>query len=194
MVQVLKEEIRSAILRAAQDEFIEYGYLSASLRRIASKVGVSVGNLYRYYAGKEELFDAIVAPAYVELERILLHHESHATENAPIVELIIETFSKIDKELRKSLFILIDSSRATRHEQTVQALYKMMAENIVRHLEKNNLKTGTEEFTQEVAWPISIAFMQGFFAIIRRNTGTEDYQKVLRQYVTFWYRGLQSFI
>ncbi|WP_028608621.1 TetR/AcrR family transcriptional regulator [Paenibacillus harenae] len=194
MVQVLKEELRTAILYAAQDEFIKHGFLSASVKRIAGKVGISVGNLYRYYAGKDALFEAIVGPAYIELERILIDHDKGSKEDASIPELIVETLYNITTEFRRSLLILLYSSTGTRHEETVQKIYRMMAENIVKHLVNYNRKLGKEIYTEQVSWPISVAFMQGFFEIIRQHPDTHDYKKMLHQYITFWYQGLQAII
>ncbi|WP_138495391.1 TetR/AcrR family transcriptional regulator [Paenibacillus pinistramenti] len=63
-MQTQKEEVRDAILDAAAAEFRQYGYAEASMRRIAKGAGITTGNIYRYFRGKEELFDAIVGPIY----------------------------------------------------------------------------------------------------------------------------------
>ena len=55
-MQHTKEEIRNRILEAAEIEFDENGYGGASMRKIVARAGTSLGNLYRYYANKEELF------------------------------------------------------------------------------------------------------------------------------------------
>ena len=52
-----------AIITAARCEFMKYGYANASMRRIADTVGMSVSGLYKHFAGKEELFSALVEPA-----------------------------------------------------------------------------------------------------------------------------------
>ncbi|MFB9276773.1 TetR/AcrR family transcriptional regulator [Cohnella cellulosilytica] len=68
-MQVLKEEVRSAIMLAAYEEFRQSGYLEASMRRIATAAGMTSGNIYRYFRNKEDLFDAIVGPLYSEYNR-----------------------------------------------------------------------------------------------------------------------------
>jgi|GEM_PF-179204 len=68
-MQVLKEEVRSAILLAAYEEFRQSGYSEASIRRIAAAAGMTSGNIYRYFRNKEDLFDAIVGPLYSEYSR-----------------------------------------------------------------------------------------------------------------------------
>lgn len=51
------------IIEAATSEFLKYGFNDASMRRIASTVGMSPAGLYRHFAGKEEMFSALVEPA-----------------------------------------------------------------------------------------------------------------------------------
>ena len=49
---------------AAKEEFMEKGFQAASLRNIAKTAGVTTGAFYGYYDSKEELFAALVDPAY----------------------------------------------------------------------------------------------------------------------------------
>ncbi|MDO4378042.1 MAG: TetR/AcrR family transcriptional regulator [Erysipelotrichia bacterium] len=60
MAQVLKEETRKKIIEAAKDEFLKYGFDAASMRRIALKSNMTVGNLYRYFKNKEDINCQIV--------------------------------------------------------------------------------------------------------------------------------------
>src|SRR5262245_20848414 len=66
MVQRLKPEIRGKMLVAAEALFAESGYSNATMAAIARRAGVSTGNLYRYFASKEELFYTILPEAFAE--------------------------------------------------------------------------------------------------------------------------------
>ena len=52
------------IVAAAKKEFLTYGFTDASIRRIAAAAGMSASGLYKHFAGKEEMFSALVDPAY----------------------------------------------------------------------------------------------------------------------------------
>ena len=52
------------IIEAATAEFLKYGFKDASMRRIASDAGMSVSGLYKHFASKEDMFAALVEPAY----------------------------------------------------------------------------------------------------------------------------------
>ena len=49
------------IHNAAKAEFLEKGFLGASLRNIVKTAGVTTGAFYGYYESKEELFEALVS-------------------------------------------------------------------------------------------------------------------------------------
>ncbi len=59
-----KELHHSSIVEAATVEFLEYGFKDASMRRIAAAAGMSASGLYKHFASKEEMFSALVDPAY----------------------------------------------------------------------------------------------------------------------------------
>lgn len=56
-------DTKSTIIAVSKEEFLEKGFQEASMRKIAAKVGITATALYRHYANKEEIFDAIVEPA-----------------------------------------------------------------------------------------------------------------------------------
>lgn len=64
VMQYQKEEVRQRIIDAAFNEFEKNGFYRASMLQISSKAKVPIGNLYRYFKGKEALFHACVADAY----------------------------------------------------------------------------------------------------------------------------------
>lgn len=195
MVQVLKEELRQAIVRHAQDEFAQHGYANASIKRIAANAGISVGNLYRYFPGKEALFETVVSPVQHELETLIYNHEKYAyDEHTGIFELVVQALTAVVGEYRVPLLILIDGSKGTRFENAAADFHQAMAENVADHLAAYNRKQGQAAFDLQTAWPIAVAFMQGYFEIIRRHRDPEDCKQVVRQYVSFWYQGLRAFL
>ena len=53
---------RENIQRSALVEFLEKGFLGASLRQIVKNAGVTTGAFYGYFSSKEALFASIVEP------------------------------------------------------------------------------------------------------------------------------------
>ncbi len=71
MAQKLKDETRKAIIEAAKEEFLEKGFEDASMRNIAAKANITVGNIYRYFENKEELNKYIVAETSDDISNLL---------------------------------------------------------------------------------------------------------------------------
>lgn len=57
--QEIREASRTKLLDSALKTFAEHGYANTSVRKIASEAGVSLGLLYRYFGGKEELLQSV---------------------------------------------------------------------------------------------------------------------------------------
>ena len=70
-MQVLKQEVKQKIKKAAISEFEQNGYQKTSMRSIASSAGVTVGNLYRYFKNKDDLFNVIIQPAFQEIYKFI---------------------------------------------------------------------------------------------------------------------------
>ena len=66
MAQVLKEHVRQGFVTAAAETFAELGFEATTMADVAARAGSSVGNLYKYFAGKQQLFDAAVPPELVQ--------------------------------------------------------------------------------------------------------------------------------
>lgn len=70
MVQVPKAHVREALLAAAAQTFAELGFEATTMADVAERAQSSVGNLYKYFGGKQQLFDAAVPAELVhELTR-----------------------------------------------------------------------------------------------------------------------------
>lgn len=66
-MQVLKEDIRDRVLAVAKQQFGQKGYSKTSMREIAGLAGIGVGNIYNYFANKDELFCEVVRPVLYAL-------------------------------------------------------------------------------------------------------------------------------
>ena len=70
--------IRQHLLECAKREFLEKGYMKASLRNICKEAGVTTGALYFFFKDKEDLLAALVEEPLRQLYAIMEEH--YATE------------------------------------------------------------------------------------------------------------------
>jgi len=119
MPQVLKGEVRERILGSALQVFASHGYLGATMTAIAQGAGLGTASLYRYYASKEELFDAVVTPALAERFESLLARRVRALaqgvlgDRAPRLGDHGEEMLRFWVEHRLAVVVLLDRAEGT---------------------------------------------------------------------------------
>lgn len=71
MLKPLTKEQTDRILSIAAEEFADKGFAGTAIGSIAKKAGVSVGVIYKYYSGKEDLFNACVRKSLDCMDEVL---------------------------------------------------------------------------------------------------------------------------
>lgn len=137
MAQVLKEDIRENILRAALQEFFDKGYKLAAMRNIAQQAKIPTGLIYSYYENKEALFNAVLHPVLYDWERVLTadgedkgkhtNNEIYGLSKAEI-ECLLNLFDH-----RQEFIILIDKSEGTKYENEKERFIKDIEEHLNMH-------------------------------------------------------------
>jgi AcrR family transcriptional regulator len=76
------ETTRLAIENAAIELFLEHGYHATSMRQIAEKSGLALGGIYNHFAGKDEIFEAIIIDQhpYKKVLPVILEAEGETME------------------------------------------------------------------------------------------------------------------
>lgn len=192
-MQVLKDELRYAMLKAAQNMFLDSGYEKTSMKDIAAKVGVSVGNLYRYFPNKEALLEAVTMPAYERLLELMANSEDISADRMPIILDQLESLlAEFLREYRQSLLILLYESKGTRQEDIRNEFFDRFVGHVEMHFTDHNQKSAaTKQLNLDAARPLAIAFLEGYLEIIRLYSDEEQIVQAAREYVTIWFSGLQ---
>ena len=72
----LTQDTRAAIVAAARELMFEKGFDATTMRAIAERAGVSLGNAYYYFASKEHLVQAFYD--HIQVEHAAAAHEALA--------------------------------------------------------------------------------------------------------------------
>jgi AcrR family transcriptional regulator len=118
------------IMAAAWQEFLSCGFADASMRRIASAAGMSAAGLYKHFPSKEEMFSALVEPAYQGL--MALYRQEETAERKALEAGIVTEKWKSGGEARLAMTyiydhldafrLLICKSQGTRYESFLHDL------------------------------------------------------------------------
>ena len=82
--------VTESLLESAKDEFLQYGFRDASMRRISAASGVSTNSIYTRFGDKAGLFRAIVQEAADGLMEIYLQSIGKAAEYQNVEQAIEE--------------------------------------------------------------------------------------------------------
>lgn len=131
MAQILKEEMRNSIIKAAKKELLDHGYRDASMRRIATLSNMTVGNLYRYFDSKDSLIQTIVSPTLKEIENSISNSANFdiTFDNLNFdFELNIETLDNIFDNIADAL---VDIYFAHQEEMEILMMHSMINDDIL---------------------------------------------------------------
>ncbi|BFH59851.1 TetR/AcrR family transcriptional regulator [Paenibacillus azoreducens] len=195
-MQVLKEELRQAMLQTARNMFLDPGYEKTSMKDIAASVGVSVGNLYRYFPNKEAIFEAVTMPAYERLLEMVESSEEISESSMPVILNRLEgLLAEFLREYRQSLLILLYESKGTRQENVKNAFFDRFSRHVEMHFaDYNRRHAPAQQLHSDAARPIAIAFMEGYFEIIRLYSDEDQIVQAAQQYISIWFTGLQQLL
>ena len=115
------------VKKAIKEEFLEKGYKDASIRSIGARAGMTSAGLYRHYADKEAMFNAMVEPLIESIKEWTRKHTSRKydllEDNVSDDKLFGENFVDMVKEVilprRDEFILLISRSAGTKYENFI---------------------------------------------------------------------------
>lgn len=120
------KETRQHLLKCAKKEFLEKGYMKASLRNICKEAGVTTGALYFFFKDKEALFGALVEEPLKKLYAAMEEHFATEMRNEEQVAQLaleddrdLEISRQIIRQMyanRDAFLLLLTKSQGSRFE------------------------------------------------------------------------------
>jgi AcrR family transcriptional regulator len=201
-MQIQKDEIRERLLLVSLEEFYQHGYHETSIKTIARRSGISVGNVYRYFANKEAILDTLVQPVINKLVQPVEREasrtdedpqQSHPTLEGYIQMLLTENqiFSKDLVTLRKELLILVDAAWGTKYETMMDEWTEKFSRHMANHLSIYYKKRIGIPDTR-LAKPMAKAFLAAIFEIFRRFDDPDEMEYLINEMVRLWFLGAQE--
>ena len=126
------KETRKHLLECAKKEFLEKGYMKASLRSICKDAGVTTGALYFFFQDKEDLFAALVEEPLQQLYAAMEEHYATEIHNEDQVAQLnledngdLESSRQIIRHMyanREAFLLLLTKSQGSRFENCTDEL------------------------------------------------------------------------
>lgn len=122
-------ETKELLLASAKAEFLEKGFMKASLRNICKNAGVTTGALYFFFRDKDDLFTSLLKEPVEEIKAIMISHyegERELAEQGALVnaekEDDLEATEQVIRQMyryREEMLILLTKAQGSSMEHVV---------------------------------------------------------------------------
>lgn len=195
-MQYKKDEFRQAILIESEKEFLEKGYRNASLRQIAKRAGMTIGNMYHYFDSKEALFDELVKHEYDAFIHLLHHHYDegimanvHEAKDLAVWKERLQGFlAEISPVFTNRFLIMLDMSAGTNYEHTKGEFVKFLSAHFLEHLEQ--FENPTMFSSPKFAELISRQLIDGIITILRTVSDENERLDMMADLFLFYILGI----
>lgn len=127
------------IIRAAMDEFSEFGYDKASMRRIGQRCGLTAAALYRHFDSKEAMFEALVEPAVTDMKKWLEAHAAADIKGGADPEMM---WNSVEVDMMRELIyprmdefsMIINKAKGSKYEDFLNELVADHQARLMPHL------------------------------------------------------------
>lgn len=191
------DEIKVKIAEVAKQEFLELGYVDASMRNISAKAGLTTGSLYNRFKDKAELFDYIVGDSAREVLDTFANFnsaynvEQHSGksdadeyENSAMKFLIDKMFDNYD-----AFDLVVNKGVGSPYENFMERLISIATENtknfVVAHKDSNVNNFVVENLTHL----LNVALFDAIAEIFRKHYSREEADFYMKNIFCFYNAG-----
>ena len=137
-------ESRRRLIECARREFLEKGFVKASLRKISSDAGLTTGAVYFFFSDKNGLFEGVVGEALIQLMAVLDHHFTEDIESdfAAYVhkdgdhDEFTEMLVNVIYDHYDEMTILLDRSAGSKYEDFVDVIINRLDSSYISLAER----------------------------------------------------------
>lgn len=183
------EGVSEKIETCAKKEFLDKGYVDASLRTIAAEAGTTTGSIYSRYGGKEGLFSALVEPAAKEFTEIFVSVQERfqkiePEKQADYLDEYAENGMMLMLDYMYDHFeifqLLVDGAYGTKFQNFVEHLVEIETEYTYRFMDATGIqmKEG-ERITKNFMHIMNKALFESFFEVVRHNMSKEEARRYI---------------
>ena len=198
----MEEKNRSTlenIQQAAMAEFLDKGFLGASLRQIVKNAGVTTGALYGYFSGKEALFASIVEPHAAAMMGKFMEAQTtfaELPEEEQPAHMGVESGTYLDWMVdyicahREPVKLLLTRSEGTSYEHFVHNMVEIEVEYTLQYVEVlRRLGKDIPVLDKSLCHIIASGMMSGIFEIVIHDMPREQALRDVAQLRDFYTAG-----
>lgn len=201
MPQVPKAQVRQAILKAAAEELAESGYDGTTLAAVAARAGTSIGNLYKYFANKEDLFTAAIPPELARevgerlrrrIEALGTNRDANALGPEHPYRIQEEEFLEFAVAHRHELVFLLRRARGTAYASFHEDLVSSLVALVLAYAKRAYPTAAFPAARRRALARIYHAFVDSIAAILVEENGKGALRQAVAHLTVYHLAGLQA--
>ncbi len=200
MAQRLKSGVRESILDAAIDCFFERGLQNSSMSDIAGKAGIAVGNLYRYFKDKEDIFYSSITDENIKnLKKIIefKFKKSHGMSVCPrkMAEDVIQNeLIELIASNRKYWYIVFLKSEGTKYSNIKEESTLFLTGLFRQYIESINKESGVKISEEEkfLSTQVYRSLIDSFCSVLKENNDVDTIKALCRRLLSYHFAGLEA--
>lgn len=189
---------REKLLACARKEFLEKGYMKASLRSICKNAGVTTGALYFFFQNKQDLLSAIVEGTLKDLMDMIQSHFSMEIDTD--AEMAVRGDASEDirsaKEIVHYLYqhydimrILLTKSQGSAYETILDQFVDVLEQHYDKLTEQISAKLGVQKQDKYILHWMSHMQVDAFVHLLTHEEDEEKALKHIEQIVAYLVAG-----
>ena len=193
-MQYLKDEVRNNIIEEALKEFRQLGYKGASIRSIAKKSNTSVGNMYKYFPSKEDLYENLIGTVYYRLiDYIKQFDEVELNDKAEhifyeLMEKVMEIFNENSTEIA----ILLNKSEGSKYENCKSTFIDFVTTIVAEKMKYELSLEGKRLKDRFVIYLVSYSLFESIAIILEQHEDGAEVRRLIRNIIDIFYSDIKN--
>ena len=188
-MQYLKDDVRKNIMNGALIEFMEKGYEGASIRGIAKRSNSSVGNIYKYFRSKDELYENLIGTVYHRLINYISQFDKVELNDKAleVFNQLIEKIMKIFNESSNEISTLLNQSKGSRYENCKEIFVKFITRTVTDSMNYELSKQGKQLKDNFIIYLLSYSLMESISIVVKEKHDGKEVKRIILKMIDIYY-------
>ena len=188
-MQYLKEDVRNNISHAALIEFMENGYDKASIRGIAKRSNTSVGNIYKYFKSKEDIYENLIGCVYHRLMNYINQFDKVELneKSLDVFDALVEKIMKIFNDSSIEISTLLNQSAGSKYENCKQVFVDFITKIVTDSMNYELSKSGKKLKDNFIIYLLASSLMESISTIVREKQDGEQVKRLILKMIDIYF-------
>ena len=180
-MQYLKYEVRKNIVDQSLMEFKKLGYKGTAIRSIAMNSQTSVGNFYKYFKSKDDLYEKLIGSVYVRIMDYINQFNSvEINEKADeIFYELMEKIMEIFKVSSSEITILLNKSEGSKYENCKNTFVDFITRIVSEKMKYELSLKGMRLKDNFIIYLLAYNLVESISIILREKEDSEEVRKLI---------------